>query len=783
MQSAGISIYIKLAWRFMKARWLTFLLLGVLLIFSAMLYTSAEESLTALEDSSDAYFEETRQEDFSVDVSQALTDAERDRVAFECDVGASDLTGLYLADRECFESILEDRLNGIESALEDTSLEARLHHDLSFDMDGEQHRMRILNDAEAINLSYIEAGEKPGPGEIAILSNYADHHDLNVGDALLIEGESYTISGFVLFPDYNLPVFDYPLLLDTTHRTLALLHEDDFFNRGGPEVYYSGITEREEQEFEEQLTPWFFATNPFVQDVTPTTYNIRSGAIYAEIEAGSEAALFVALLVGFIAFAILLLLLSKALKQSRSSFGVLKALGVPPRAFSLPLLTLVSLYALLFLSVGYALGILFAPWLQDLFLQFYLLPGGEITFQPATFAAAALLPLALLVGLFFLVINRMLKARAIDMIVPKISDFSKVSFRFLHRLLRRLSFILRLQIAFITRQMGKFSLFLLGMVAAAFAGFLSLSMVGVLDRTVPAYYEGIDVESKGYCEAVCVEAPDGEKAIETTVRLDGDHMELYGLDAEQSLHPLVDRDGEDITDALTEGLVISESVRDLTGLSVGDEVDLRVANYTKEMEVRAVADVYAGNFIFSDRVVLAEWLFADPDAYNVVYSGELLDEAGFAQVIHTEDTLEHMDSIHDVFNAFLAVFIISALIIGLIVVYLLSVMSVEDQYYPLALFKVLGYDNKEIHRILLGGYTKASVLALLISIPFSMVAFNLLSTWFMRMYGFAFPLSLKAWHVIVFAVLFSVMAYLGMLSAKWRINRVKLQRALQIYQE
>lgn len=786
MKSRGIRLYFLYVWRFMREKWLSFLLLGVLLFISGFVYTAIADSVGAFQAASEDYFEKTNQEDFVFEVSDTLDLTERERVFEECGITATSMSSLYREDRDCYMDIVHQRQDRLLAEFADIDLEARLAKDLTFAVEGDNYRMRILNDAETINKSHIEKGEAPGEGEIAITQNFARARGLSIGDTLELRDATYAISGFVLFPDYNLPIIDHVLLMDSTHQTLALLNDADFadFNVA-PSMYFSGVLSATDGDsLEAAIDEGTYLELPFFERLILTENNVRSGAIYAEIEGSQAFALIFSLFIAALGLIIILMLLAKTIRASKRPFGVLKALGVPNRALIGPFLAVFGLYGLAFLLAGYTVGHIVAPPLQDLYRMFYLLPAGDVVFRPETFFVAILAPMVLLLSVTYWLLKRMFRLRPVDLIHPKLSDFAVVKFKRMRNAFARFSFLFRLQVAFIARHMGKFAVYVLGIVAAVYAGLLSFSMMGVLERTLPDYYENTSIVSKGYCEGLCTDEDEyGERVLEAPMQINGERAEIIGLSDGQSLHPLEDAAGNDLLGKLEEGLVISASFRDLTGFSRGDTVTLRVAGRELEKEIVDVATPYAGSQVFMDRSALGEWLFDDETAYNAVYADERLSEEAFASVVHVEDLLEHVASLHDVFNAFIFTIIGAALAVGLIVVYLLTVMTVEDHYYPLALFKVLGYDNKDIHRILLGGYEKANVVFFLLTIPIAVASFSFFRRWIAEMYEFLVPLQVLPLHVGIFAALFLLMTLLGTLSAKRRIKRLSLQEALAIYQE
>ncbi len=771
----------------MKKRWLSFLLLGVLLFASGFVYTTMAESIAAIRDASEAYFEETNQEDFSIEVSDRLTASEKEHVRDVCGLQTTEtLSALSSADSSCHEDILSSRKETLIQVFTGVSLEARLFMDIPLFRDDGNHRMRILNDADSINKSHIEEGNKPlSSGEIAILGNYARANDIALEDEFVVQGETFIVTGFVLFPDYNLPVFDHPFLFDSTKQTLALMSDEDFAMFDAPKrAYFAGVLEEvSASELEGMFDQAAFLTAPFLENLTLTENNMRSGAIYAEIEGGHAFALIVAAFIALLGLLIIVLSLLKTLRANSRPFGVLKALGVPDNALIFPFLALIGIFALLFLLLGFLAGQFAAHPMQDIFRDFYLLPEGKIRFRVVTLVIALALPLTLLLGLSFVVMKRLLGKRPVALIHPALTEWAKGGLKRFRIGSWRLSFLVRMQIAFIKRRPGKFAVFVVGLFGALFAGFFSFGMHDMLERTLPEYYGGTGIEVKAYTEDITFDEPaEGEKVLELSVRVNETNASLVALSEGQTLHPLKDSRGRDLTGSLAEGLVISRGFSDLSGLREGDTVEVTLAGDNLEMEITGVADIYAGSHVFATREVVAEWLFTDPSAYNVVYLSES-PEVDYALLVFTDDIVEQLRDTHEIFNVFFRVLVASALFIALVVVYLLTVMLVEDHYYPLAMFKVLGYDNSIIRKILLGGYVKAALLCFVVGIPVALLAFAFTRRWMAEMYEFMVPLAITPVQVLIYFALFLATLFLGTMSAKRKIDKMSLKDALAIYQE
>jgi len=761
--------------RLLKGQWRSLLLLGVILALSAFTYSVVDLGVGTIEESTDAYFESHVQEDFSIITTPTIASSERE--ALENCPFAFSIEALYDASPSCFESLMDHRVETFDTYGEAT-LEARIYKDGLINRQDETHDIRVFLDGETINKTYLEAGSMPtGDDEIAILSNYASHNGYTLGDTLKTEGTSYTITGFILLPDYNLPAIQHPLFFMSETQTLAVMDQGAFNDYGGSiDAHIAGVFDSEP--FDLSV---YSETDSYLHGLL-TENNLRSGAVYAEIEGSRGASLALSVLIAFIGIVVVGLMLKKAVDRSKRPFGVLKALGLNFKEITLPFLLLVSLFSLFFLLIGTVLGWGFAPALQQFFLMIYLLPEGVVSINIFTVMVSVLVPFFVLLSLSLIVIRRLLGKEPVVLMRPLSSVEQTIRFKSVRRLLARAPFFTRFQLAFLTRNLLKTTVFTIGVILSVFLAFLAFAMDGVFDETLDAYYEGIDVTHTAHLLGSTDIPDEGERVIEVDGRMHDTQAFVIGLDASQTLHPLEDENGASLLGMLDEGPVISKSFQLLSGLEVGDEAILNLYGETKHVTIQGVADMYPGNHVFMDRASLSEAFLDSPDFYNALYHDAPFDN-DYDRVIETENILASSEQINEVIMRVLYVMIVSAIVIGVIIMALLTGVTISDNGYNIALLKVLGYDNKEIGRMILGGYNKMLVLGFIIAVPISLVSFSVMTQLFADVYSLVWPMSISVWQIFMIFVLYGMIYMIVAKRARREIERVSLQKALKIYQD
>ncbi len=752
------------------------ILLGIILMLSTFAYTVVDLGVGTVEDETEAYFERYNQEDFSLYMSPYLLPSDREQLDDGCPFTLS-IGALYKADKPCFYSLVEAR----EAALDDfgeATLETRFYKDGVINKNDSVHDLRVFLPAKTINQTYLEAGKMPqGPGEIAVLSNYATHNNLSIGDDIESEGQTHTITGFILLPDFNLPVISHPLFFLSDTQTLGVMDSAGFEAYGGAiETHVSGVFETEEYALDD-----YSEDERFMHGIH-TRNNMRSGAVYAEIEGSRGASLAISVLIASIGIVVVGLMLKNTIERSKRPFGVLKSLGLTFKEMALPFIGLVMGFAGVFLLAGYGLGYLGAPFLKSFFLSVYLLPEGDIGFSGSGFVIALLVPFLIVVVMTVIIARRLLNKEALELMRPLSKVSSNIRLKTLRKLFKKAGFLRRFQLAFFSRNLLKSLIFTVGIVFAAFLALLAFSMDGIFDETLTAFYEDNAITHTAYMEGAFDAPSEGERAIEIDGTLHDTQALLVGLDADQTLQPLKDSDDNDLLGRLEDGVVISESFALLSGLSQGEMAALSVYGTTRDVEIVGVADMYPGTHVFTDRATLAEWVVDDANFYNALYNDGPFNEL-YDTVVETERILESTHTINSLIMRTIYVMIFAALFIGAIIMILMSTLTVGDNAYTIALLKVLGYHDKEIGTMILGAYHKLAALGLILAVPLSVGSFEIMVWFFAEYYGLVWPMTIGASQVFIIFILYG-MIYVGATwRAKAKINRVSLQSALKIYQD
>lgn len=793
----GLTMLFKNVLRTLKKQWIQLILLGLIIALSSFGYVSMDYSIGGILAPSEQYFVDNNQEDFAIDMLNFLLPVDQTTIASSCTIDLSQvpptLSALRSVDLSCYNAVQAHRLSVIESKYPNINLEIRDYKDIYFTFGTDSYKIRVLKATHDINLSYFVKGGTPqNDNEIAVSDTFAKNNNLDIGSTFDINGKVYTVSGFVLFPDYSLAVFSSDLILDNKTQTPALMTDNEFnslpqsdqFAVAG--TYDSGYT-KAQFKTDVILTYRTDTDLSFITNIVMTANNLRSGGVYADMAGGKAESIGVSMLISLIALMIVGIMVSKILNSQRGPIGLLKSMGYKNSEIAFPYILFIAIMALPAILIGYYLGYLFAEPLKNMILEFYLLPAIAVQQTVKTFVISVIVPFVFIIGLGYVVIVRMLNKKPVELLNPQMASSSNVLTRVAGKYLKHFKITTKLKHLLLYRSSVKFYVYIIGMFFAAFLVLFSFSMNGMYDRMMLNYYNQIEVKSIGYCDitGACEVGANDEKVIDLpSVLLGSEEIEIVGLAPSTELHKLYDHHMRDITNDLsvTNQIVITQSLSLTKGYKVGDTLKLEVGSHSQDVHIIGITEEYGGNKAYMNITSLSTLVNGTTTYYNAVYSKTSLDPNNYMVVINTSDILKQADQMQRFFNVMVVLMIGTSVVIGASVIYILTVMTIEDNFYNISLFKVMGYNNKEIDQMILGGYLGYGIFIFLLLIPISLWAFHAITLFFARYFNMMFPLELKWWQMLISLGIYVSIFYVGAFVAKRHLEKVSLQEAMKLYQ-
>ncbi|MGL5331081.1 MAG: FtsX-like permease family protein, partial [Peptostreptococcaceae bacterium] len=698
----GVKVLFKNTLNSFKKKKLQLLAIGIIIALSSFLYTTMFYAINSLKQPLENFIKETNQEDFSISMINGLTEFDINNLSDEYKkenqgILMYSLSDIKNYDLSLYNEIIDNRLEEFKNNYIEYELELREFKEVNFKNDNISNKITFFKDSENINLSFIEEGTKPkNDHEIAVTKIYAKKNNLNIGYIININNKKYTISGYVLFSDNTLPISNEDFIIDNSKITLGLVNKNEYEKIKGNENYYiSGVgNEADLENFNKNVIKTYKDKEDleFITSITLTKNQMRSGAIYEEIRGGEAMTIGISVIISTIAVLIVLIITYKIVKNEKTQIGVLKALGYTKNEILKPYIILLGIISLPMLLMGYIGGKYVAKYMKDFYLEFYLIPDGEIKTSIWVLFISIGIPLIVIIGLSSILINRMLKERAINLIkVSSSENVGKLNKR-ASKLLKNARPQTKFKCLFILSNSSKFFVFFIGIVFSSMLIIMSFMMSDFFDKMTLDYYKSVDYVYEGYVDS-SKEYENLETNQEKFITLPNgvykeDNVNVVGIEANSKLHKLFDKKDNDITNYLKQGVIVNKSFAISYDVDINDNIDVVINENKYQFKISNISKDYGANKVYINRSELSEIVtdgetvgnIESDEFYNGVYSIDKLKENKYLSVVNKENILEQSELMEGFIKIAIYSMILSSIFIAVIVLYVLTTMTVEDNY-------------------------------------------------------------------------------------------------------
>ena len=419
--------------------------------------------------------------------------------------------------------------------------------------------------------------------------------------------------------------------------------------------------------------------------------------------------------------------MTRFVDEERTNAGIFKALGY----HSKDIIAKFVIYGLVAGTLGTLLGILIghyilAPTISHIITK-RMIVGESQQYFYWTYSCLALgLSLVASVLPAYLVSRRELHEEAAQLLLPKPPvKGSKILLERITFIWSHLSFTQKVTARNIFRYKQRMLMTIFGVagsVALLFAGLgIQSSVAGVADRQFK------DLQQYQMILSVNSRASDSDKA-KLEEKLQSDEVENYSLISskqveekyagkagvqtvtmmvtdQDDLAPFVhlEKNGEKLS--LSGGVILTEKLAQLAGVSVGD-------NFTidgKTFKVGAITEHYVGHFVYMNQATYEEIYGQAPkmNTYLVQLkdksegntervAGEFMDQAAVSGLVQNASTIQLFESFANSLNHTMAILVLVSVLLAIVILYNLTNINVAERIRELSTIKVLGFHNKEV---------------------------------------------------------------------------------------
>ncbi|MBQ8326321.1 MAG: ABC transporter permease [Lachnospiraceae bacterium] len=449
----------------------------------------------------------------------------------------------------------------------------------------------------------------------------------------------------------------------------------------------------------------------------------------SEVEEGKTMGAILPILFLLIALLTMVTTMHRITANEKTQIGTLKALGFKDRK----ILTHYTSYGFSIGLIGTLLGIL----LGFAIAGFVINPNGMMgtyldmpvwkLYLPWFCWPLAILTVLFLTAIGYLSVKEMLKGTAADALRPytpkKMKAMAIEKFDFFHKL----PFATKWNLRDIWRHKARSFMTLIGVIGCML---LLVGGLGMKD-TMGAFFDLIDEEINNYETRVnIVETADNEVVKEFAKENNGDWvasasikvvdkavtLEIY--DVTHDLIRFIDEDNERVTLGSDGAYICSRLTEDI---KVGDTIEFSPYGEEETYTIKVAGVIRS---VMTENIVMTkEYAESAGIPYHIgaVFTDLEQDSIADADYISGKQSkkmiMDSYDAFMEIMNIMVALFVVAAVVLGIVVLYNLGVMSYLERSRELSTLKVVGFQDKHIGKILISQNVWLTILGVIIGLP------------------------------------------------------------------
>lgn len=427
--------------------------------------------------------------------------------------------------------------------------------------------------------------------------------------------------------------------------------------------------------------------------------------------------------------------MARFVDEERTQSGIFKALGYTNRQIMAKFL----LYGLAAGLVGTLVGILagnlvLSPIISSIITQTTVIGPAKLHFYPLWIGLALLLSLISSVLPAYLVAQRELTEKPAQLLLPKPPAVgSSIWLEKWPSIWSRLSFTHKVTARNIFRYKLRMLMTIFGVagtVALLFGGLgIRSSISGVVQRQFGEliHYDLLVVENSRADEEdldkltaflqsnqVGQSLPVAFEQLSQTVETSGQRKNisigLYISDRQDlgNLVSLENSSGKAIQ-LSGRGIVLTEKLAAIYGVTVGDKLSLTLEDKEVPVRVAAVADMYAGHFIYMTRGYYEQvtgrqktanaylvQLKNDKTGHVQKLASQLLAMPAVKSLVQNTSLMAMLTTIAGSLQTIMTILVLLSILLGLVILYNLTIINMSERIRELSTIKVLGFHNREV---------------------------------------------------------------------------------------
>lgn len=631
---------------------------------------------------------------------------------------------------------------------------------------------------------------------IWIDKRFADGRNLDIGDKITLKFDgkkvSKTIRGIMYSPEYVYYIQEGSLLPDFSQVGYAYMPSEgaDF------DIEYNTITldaydELDEKDFKSNLEETL-GQKAYVQFL-PREKNVGVKTLQDEIDQHNMfSAIFPSIFV-LVSLLTLVTTMSRVISAQRIQIGTLKAMGFGNKSIILHYLSYGFVLTLAGSIIGLVLGPMTIPYLfYPTMSSTYSLPHWGPSWDISFFAVAGIIVLFSVLA-SFISVKSISDENPAETIRPKAPKVVSSGFIERTKFWKKFSFNERWNYRDAKRNKLRAIMSIFGVFACALLVMSAFGMCDSINDVEDWQYDQIyNFNSKLILNenitdsqlSHVLEETNGEGVMEETIELKYKGSKKAGtltVMNQTELYRITDGNRNYIQ-LDPDGIAISDRMAEVLGVKVGDKVRWHVAGNPKWIDSE-ITETYS--IPFGQGMIMSPKVFDKEGGDDYNYSTNVVltkknvnrNFTGVNSITTREDIRKGWDTMTEALNIMVSVLTAFAVVLAVVVLYNLGLLSFTEIQRELATLKVLGFNSKNLRRLLLTQNLWFSTIGFLLAIPGAYILMGIM----MGSTGedYSFPINIYLWNFVLSFIITFGLSVLVNLAFSFKIRKVNMVESLK----
>lgn len=683
--------------------------------------------------------------------------------------------------------IASSKLNNIE-ALE-SKFNMNMEETKSIDYSVlEDKILRIFSENKKVNIPAIIEGKALSSGNILIDPSYGKANKLNIGDSINIYDKNFIISGFMSLPNYIYPLkTESDIMNDPNSFGVGVISKEDFYSLNRGNTFYAIRFNGDRSNIDNKISEfknYLRSENIFLLSWMNVSDNPRVTYFTAKLSGIDKMSSSMPIAVLLLTCILTGIVMFRMLKREAVIIGTLYSLGYRKKEIMKHYLLYPIIISLFGGILGTILGTLTLKPMMNYYVSFFNIPVGSLSYDISYIIICILLPIFFLVVCSYFVVNKSLKSSPVQLMRGG-KEKTKVGFLERNIRLERFSFNTKFKIRELLRSIPRSVFLLLGIIMATMLllmGFASKSSMDSLLKE--SFNEAFKYNYHYVFNSIQNGKPEkGEAFLEIPFAMKSDNeitFTVYGVNPDSKYISFKDKSGNVLK---SDKIIITRPLADKFNINPKDTINIinRLDSKEYSITIDSIAETFVGQYIYIPLNTLNNMLSFPSGSYIGLWSTEKIDipENKLLAAVTVDDMKKAFDTMTKPLQAIIGGVAFMSFIIGLIVIYVVTSLTIEENKDNISLLKVLGYRKKEVYSLILNSSSFIVVLGYILGVPLLLGSLTALFKSMTKEMSISFPVTIDYIYVLIGFIIIYLTFELSKLLSRRKINRISMAEALK----